>query len=370
MELLQEKGEINLKKVIMICQQRIPFSISPARYQMIDELQKRNCFVMVFFSGRIDDIRIRKKINRIVNTENLSNSQIKNKIRELAPDVVIGYTIEDAIICSTLPYRMKSTRFYYYNLEIYVCPKKDGLFLDAINKACFLQNKMKEKVFIKGCKALVIQDPLRKNILKKHGISHSKTFLIPNSYYCNKERYPVEHVGGLIYTGGLDKCLLESFMENLRQVKDIKITLSGWKSKWLLDNYINKLKEYPNIELYMHKLPVEKYTEFISAYDIAFIWYSGKSDDNVYNIGLSSGKFFKHLSIGQPVIVVDFPGIAEEVRKYELGVVIEDLTELKDAINEIQTNYEKYSGNVKAAYEIKYDFEKVSKKFFDFITES
>ncbi len=359
-----------MKKVIMVCQQKIPFSISPARYQMIDELQKRNCFVTVFSPGKIDDFRIRKKINRFVNTEYLSNFQIKNKIREMAPDIVIGYTIEDAIICSTLPYRMKSTRFYYYNLEIYVFPDKNSFFLDVINTFCFLKNKMKEKVFVKGCKALVIQDPLRKNILKKYGISHSKTFLIPNSYYCNNEHYDVEHVGGLIYTGGLDRCLLESFMENLKQVRDIKITLSGWKSKWLLDNYINKLKKYPNIELYMNKLPVEKYTKFISAYDIAFIWYSDKSIDNVYNIGLSSGKFFKHLSIGQPVIVVNFPGIAEEVRKHKLGIVIDDLSELKDAINEIQTNYNKYFENVKAVYEMKYDFGKVSKKFFDFITES
>ncbi len=34
------------------------------------------------------------------------------------------------------------------------------------------------------------------------------------------------------------------------------------------------------------------------------------TDDNMYNIGMSSGKFFKHMSIGQPVIVNDVSVLA------------------------------------------------------------
>ena len=42
------------------------------------------------------------------------------------------------------------------------------------------------------------------------------------------------------------------------------------------------------------------------------------SDANENDIGLSSGKLFRHLSIGQPVIVSPCPGLSSVVEKYKI----------------------------------------------------
>lgn len=341
-----------------MCQQGIPFSISPARTQMIQELRKRGSKIVVFFPGHVSDKEIRSQTEKIISTKWMKESEIRKKILKMHPSIVICFTVEDVKICFSLPYLMKNTDFYYYNLEIYVLPfKKERL----IKKIDYYLNKLKEVLYVKKCKGLVIQDSLRKRILKKYWISHSNTWLIPNSYYNNTYKHQAVHKNGLIYSGSTGSEVLESFVEHIHDLKDIQITLSGWKSA------DKKVLENPNITIVKHELTQEEYTKFIDLYDIALIWYSNHFDDNVYNIGLSSGKFFKHLSIGQPIIVNHVPGLEEEVKKYNLGVVVDDLSELKYAVKKIRDNYEFYVENIKKIYADKYDYEKVSKAFFDYI---
>ncbi len=84
-------------------------------------------------------------------------------------------------------------------------------------------------------------------------------------------------------------------------------------------------------------------------------------------MGLSSGKMFKHLSIGQPVIVIGCPGADEAVEKYKLGVVINNITELESAYSKIMDNYSYYMDNVIRTYRDVFDFKKVVTPFLDYI---
>lgn len=349
---------------VLMCQQGNSFELSPARNQMVDELRLRGSEVILFFPGNISNInQPKKRLKKIIDTRGMLYSAIRKKIMEINPDIVIAFTEGDARICFPLPYIMKNTDFYYYNLEIYVYPEQflkgeeSNIFRKGANRINYLQNKLKEIIYVKGCRSLVIQDKLRKRILKKHGISHPVTWLIPNSYYMDTRRPDVEHKNGLIYSGGVRVTKLKSFVENAKEIKDVEITISGWTH--IKGNFDN-----PNIKVVKQLLSQEEYTRFISAYDIALIWYSDY-DDNEYNIGLASGKFFKHLSLGQPVIVNNAPGLAEEVRKYRLGVVIDDVRELRNAVQTITSNYDFYVNNVKRIYKEKYDYKKVTKKYFD-----
>ncbi len=347
---------------VLMCQQGVPFRLSPARMQMVEELKRRGSRVIVFFPGRKIDREIKNKVDKLINTKNMKNVHIRRKIQEITPDVVICFTVEDTDICCLLPYRMKKTRFYYYNLEICVSSYKNennyalGRFL---NKMDYLRSKSKEIIYVHRCSALVIQDILRKKILKKYWISHPNTWLIPNSYYSSRIEYNGMYQEGLIYSGSLGMDILGNFIEHINDFSNIPITLSGW------GRVSPKVRENPNVKVIIHNFSQDEYTEFISAYKAALIWYTDRHDDNVYYIGLASGKFFKHLSLGQPVIVNNVPGLAEEVKRYKLGVVINNLSELSDAYKNICDNYEFYVRNIQEIYEKKYDYGKVSKRFFD-----
>lgn len=355
-----------MSSVIIMCQQGIPFRLSPVRTQMVDELSLRGMKVIIFFPGIVDDKIIRSKTYKIVNTKRMDDSLIRTKIKKLNPDVVICTTIEDAILCFPLPHKMRSTDFYYYNLEIYVQSRRwkpNNLVRKCANRIDYMQNKLKEIIYVKGCNALVIQDRLRREISRKYWISHPITWLIPNSYPNVGHRSEVQHKDGVIYSGLMSNDVLKSFVRQLDDIKDIKITMSGWGCTEL-----RKIRKNPNIKVIHQKLSDDEYTEFISAYDIGLIWYESENDDNIYNIGLSSGKFFKHLSLGQPVISNNAPGLGNEIMKYNLGIVINDLSELPNAVKTIYDNYDFYVRNIRQTYKRKYDYKKVSKKFFDEVT--
>lgn len=353
--------------VVIMCQQGIPFDLSPARTQIIDELSVRGTKVIVFFPGIVNEKKIRTKASSIINTKRMDNVSIRRKIKSIDPDVVICTTIEDVKSCFLLPYIMKNTDFYYYNLEIYVRSRRwkaDNLVWKYVNKIDYIENKIKEILYVKGCKAMVIQDKLRKRISSKYWIAHPKTWLIPNSYSSGCSKHNVQHKNGVIYSGLMSNDVLKSFIEQVQYIDGFQITMSGWDC-----TEIRRLKSNPNIRVIQQKLSEDDYTKFISAYDIALIWYESDQDENIYNIGLSSGKFFKHLSLRQPVIVNNAPGLADEIKKYGLGVVINDLSELSSAVKTIYTDYDFYVKNIDRIYKKKYDFRKVSKSFFDSIVD-
>lgn len=349
---------------ILMCQQGISFRVSPARTQMVDELIKRGSEVIIFFPGNVHETDLKKKTRTIVNTSKMKASDIRRQVRNYNPDIVVCFTQEDTQICFLLPYLMNNTTFYYYNLEIYVglsMPENIGFYAKCINRIDYFKKKLKEKIYVKGCEGIVIQDKLRKRILKKYGISHSRTWLIPNSYYKNEKKYDVSHKTGLIYSGYVGADMLGSFAEQIDDLEGVEITVSGWCQ-------VNpKLSHNSNVKFIKHKISQEQYTEFISAYDIALLWYSDKADENVYNIGLASGKYFKHLSIGQPVISNRVPGLAKEIEKYKVGIVIDSIKELKDAVTNITENYDFYRENIKRIYDRKYDYSRVSRPFYDYI---
>ena len=46
---------------VLMCQQGIPFRLSPARTQMVDELIKRESEVVLFFTGSVREIELKKR---------------------------------------------------------------------------------------------------------------------------------------------------------------------------------------------------------------------------------------------------------------------------------------------------------------------
>lgn len=360
-----------MKKILLLCQQQgCPIEVSPARYQLIHELRKKNYEIYVLYPGSIKDKTIKSEIQHFTNTSNLSMQEIRNKIINIAPECIIAFTYEDTKILYRLMWKMRKTVFVYYNLEIYT-PSMEryaqiaGKYFKERCVMAYLSNKLKEIIYTRGCKIFVIQDDLRKRTSSEYFISHPNTLLIPNSYVYN-DNYEISHERkGIVYSGGLNKLQLKSLFQNPDNFPDVPITFAGWGDRWFQIQYMKLKKTHPDVAYCNQKLPPEELSEYLDQFAVGLIWYSPIRDKNINNIGLASGKLFKHLSLGQPIIVVDCPGISEVINKYRLGIVIHDIRDLQKAYEKIMKRYSYYQKNVQVVYKNKFDYIKVIQPFLE-----
>jgi glycosyltransferase involved in cell wall biosynthesis len=259
-------------------------------------------------------------------------------------------------------------KYVYYNLEIlddqYL--PASGKMLDRIKFEIF--RKM-ERTYLALCSCMVIQDEIRMELAKKYGLSHANTFLIPNSYNylsSNNSEINENNTCSVLYSGSLEEWSVKSLIEHAAKFEQLSLTLSGWSRDGFINKYISGAGVLSNIKINSIKYTFTDYIEVVKKHDIGLVWYSGKTD-NIRYIGRSSGKYFMYLSCGKPVIVQNLPGIADDVNKYKLGVVIESLDELNEAVDHIKQNYAFYSGNIAKHYPAIYAYDAVSKPFVGFI---
>lgn len=367
---IDEYGGMSLKKVLLLCQQGVPYETSPARYQLVQELKRKGYIIYVFNSANILYHEIRNDIDYFTNTRKMSQKEIRKKIKNIKPDYIIAFTDDDTRILFSLLWTMKKTCFIYFNLEIYTPEReqrrkknKNKFFYPILWRLAFLSNKLKEIVFTKKCKVFIIQDNLRRKTSARYFIHHPNTLLIPNSYIYNSEDFVKEVGCGIVYSGILTKLRLEPLMEELKLLPNLPLVLSGKSDDWFRKQYKALHINHPDIDMYEQSLSPQNHLEFLKQYAIGLVWYSPASDANENDIGLSSGKLFRHLSIGQPVIVSPCPGLSSVVEKYKLGVVINNISELSDAYAKIMNDYSQYLQNIKRIYINKFDYSKIIQPF-------
>jgi hypothetical protein len=361
-----------MKRAIIMCMQMNAIEVSPARYQLIKEMKERGIEIYLFLCGRlnIEARKIRKDIRYFLNTDGMNNKEIRRKIRQYNPDIVIAFTYEDTEIIYSLPLQLLSTDFYYFNLEInsfdyYLQPYKKHTWNYWIKKIKYPFSVIKESFYTKNCELMVIQDETRKKIAQRYYISNKETIFIPNSYIFDSNIEFHADRSGIIYSGGARKKYLIDYLEGFYAVTSVPIVFSGSFDDWS-ENEIRSLhRTNPNIRIEKQILECSEYTKYLQKYAVGLICYSKSDDDNINYIGLSSGKFFKHLSLGQPVIVIGHSRISYEVKRYGLGIVVEDALQIEYAYTKIMERYNYYQQNVIQTYQDKYDFKKVIAPFLD-----
>lgn len=362
-----------MKKVLLMSLESEALELSPAKYQILEELSARGFETYVFLPGRLKNRKNFRSINHVINVRDMSIKDIRSKIIDINPQAVVATTYADMQSIYRLPRIMQNTSFYYYNLEIYTPYlhkdiKRENFSFYVKYKMKYPCTKMKEFLYTRQVKAFTIQDTLRAKVSAKYHIRHPNTMLIPNSYVFDESEIISAGQKGVIYTGGINRGFLLGQFDDLKTVKNVPITFSGNIDQWCKQKIIELRKTNPNIRFEEQVLSVDEYTNYLRQYAVGLVWYSPlKKDEAHYYMGLSSGKMFKYLSMGQPVIAVRCPGITEVVNKYKLGVVIDNIAELESAYSEIMGNYSYYMENVINTYRNRFDFKKIITPFLDYI---
>lgn len=116
----------------------------------------------------------------------------------------------------------------------------------------------------------------------------------------------------------------------------------------------------------------ENIIEFISKFYLGFCFYdlSYKEANNFNYLTAPSGKLFKYIMAGVPIVASDIPGLSM-VKEYKIGEVISDLSSLSilSAINKINSNYQEYVKNCLSLAQ-QLSFEKIAANYIKFLEEN
>lgn len=283
-------------------------------------------------------------------------------------DVVLAYDTSDAMssiaspFIKTILYTLRSKRkrrpkIIYYNLELFLLDYKSYL-------KKFL-GKSLEQFFILGCDAFVALSPTRLYLADKIFKIPCKKFVIPNSFdFEAKEiRKKPNEPFKLIYTGGIE----QFFFDQIDKVSNsFEFTIHGI-SRYGTEKLKEKIKRSRSITL-SEKI-IEDYDEFnrfVEKHDAGFVWYLDTRLNDKF-AGWSSTKYFRYLSLGKPVIVRNLPELAETTLQNNFGVVIDDFSEIGEAVEKIKDKYQVYVESILENYH-KFEFSRNFKKLYDFIT--
>jgi hypothetical protein len=185
-----------------------------------------------------------------------------------------------------------------------------------------------------------------------------------------KERSSLIYSGSTINALGFYHCL-----NYLNKYKEEKMAVLGAffeeDKKRVNEEYSNLLRE-DRLLINEKYLDNDEVVEYLSNYEIGFCFYFFDDpllQNNLFNyMSAPSGKMFKYLAAGVPVVCSNIPGF-QFVKEFQCGILIDSLEEdvIRNAILSIRQNFDFYVQNAIKAAKF-YSFDNSIAPYMDFIS--
>ncbi|MGH9804231.1 MAG: glycosyltransferase [Candidatus Acidiferrales bacterium] len=91
----------------------------------------------------------------------------------------------------------------------------------------------------------------------------------------------------------------------------------------------------------LEPVPHDELPQLVASADVGLALYK-RSDANVLNLGLSSGKLAEYLRAGLPVVASDNPGLRDLVEQQRCGRSVSRIEDVREALREIFADYANY----------------------------
>jgi len=168
--------------------------------------------------------------------------------------------------------------------------------------------------------------------------------------------------------------LMSGTIANWTSSLEVVQIASTWSSNKVLiihgkaeeKRYLEKVRKYcdgKKVILSEDFLSQDEYDKMTIAADIGLATYKNVNE-NIYNMGASSGKIMQYLRCGVPVITMAWPTLIEIIEKEIAGLCINNFPEIEHSIHKIMHNYKLYSDNARRIYTEKCNPEKYYNNFF------
>ena len=304
-------------------------------------------YQLKYFSNFIELKKFQLKINRF---------KIKSK--------QIGIFIDTNSLISCSKKLKEFEHKYYLSLEIL---GKSISKYDWLNK---ILKKKESYILNHAIDLIIIQDEVRhQQLCDTLNLSKEiNSFYLPNSIFKDqndlksdffREKFNINKNDTVLLAAGMISEYVSSLeiacvMGKQDKVNNIKTIFHNRIKDDFEVDYLSKIRSVSNdnVILSLDPVPFNELYKIYSSIDIGLVIYNTKIEDlNYTEIGSASGKLFQFAKFGIPVIASNLKGLSNLVLKYELGVLIDSISEIPEATKKILENYGHYSKSSKNAFE-------------------
>ena len=302
-----------------------------------------------FQSGNIDVKLIKERQHRIELPTSVKllltclKYYIKNK-----PKYIVG---GDSAACSLL---YKASRFIPFKYIHFLLEYPD------------INNHREAKV-LKDAAYIITHDHWHGEFLKKHYcVDEKKLLYLPNASHTPIYQRKSTYLGDMLNIPSDKRILLHSGgLGTWFQCKELAKSTEQWSNDYVLvfhtshqvetTPYYKEMKNeiQSNGKVFYSTTPVsnEVLDELVASAYIGVALYS--VDVLGYRatyMGLAAGKIGNYLKCGKPVIATRLPSLSY-IEEYQCGFLVEDVSEVKDAMIKIAKNYALFSENAYKCYQ-------------------
>ncbi|HBA73033.1 MAG: hypothetical protein A2X82_16275 [Geobacteraceae bacterium GWC2_55_20] len=244
-------------------------------------------------------------------------------------DLIITYDpkdLESVYIARLLSGRKLGKKHLHHSLEIpsYAFESKD-LFR--------LIHRLLLRKALSDIDLLAIQDRFRYKILCDYfpDIVNKPFSIVPNSYldviepmaeklsWFDEVRKDADAL--ILYIGGIERWALSNeLLDEIATLPMYTFLFSGWSRDGYYDELVKKYARHGHMVFDIKKKSLADLNYMVSQSDIGMAIYDC-SDCNCFNMGLSSGKFFKYIQHNKPLIINDIPFLNKLVTQNGMGAV-------------------------------------------------
>jgi glycosyltransferase involved in cell wall biosynthesis len=256
----------------------------------------------------------------------------------------------------------------YFSLEL--------LLSYELSTAVDRQLKAQERELSQQARFVIVQDEARGRLLAEDNqLPWERLVLVPNAPPGPARREPGRYwherfdlpsdARVVIHAGSLgDWTAIEDLVESASQWPDPWVLVVHTRYDAERSAYVDRLRTLADsrkVFLSLKPVPRQDYDALIDSADVGLAFYvpdpgSAFTQRNLLTLGLSSGKLAFALRAGLPVIVNRAASIAAEVDTYEMGVAVQDATDVRAALTHVAEDYTRLSHNALRFFEEHLDF--------------
>lgn len=271
---------------------------------------------------------------------------VNPRIRGRAPAVIIGIGIRGLIVaaCLSMWLRIPSG---YYSLELYPSKESRGWRRMA---------KMLERWAHRHMRFSISQDDMRAQMLADdNGIDRGSIDLLPvaapgpplaarDTFLRERLRLqPDQRI--LLYAGTL--------LADFSAAADLVEAAQSWPPGWVLvlhaghrapERAYDALRVLDRLQRARFSTEPVSYADLprvMASADIGLALYR-RTDDNMFYMGLASGKLSEYLRCSVPVIASDLPGMADLIRETGAGIIVKSAADIVLAAETIFSHEERF----------------------------